>query len=225
MRAYVRSALALLLGGFVSATASAAPVTIALRTFEQSRPSGSGNTISGILPEEGLGEASGFSANASTQWQSPTGNGSVFGFRGNNWASGDYFAFQVSTLGMTDIALSFDQTRNSDTSPANFSIRYSIDGGSTFSILTSYAVPIGPWSSTTVSTASQFGPFALPAEVNNQPSLIIRLRASSAGTGTNNHTVDNVHITGIPEPSALGLLGVGAALLLRQRRKPTLAAG
>ena len=57
----------------------------------------------------------------------PAGNGSAHSFSSNVWAVGDYYQFQVSTLGQSQIGLVFDQT-SSSTGPGNFKVQYSTNG-------------------------------------------------------------------------------------------------
>jgi len=62
-----------------------------------------------VSPEIGSGSASGSHAGAAT-YSSPTGNGSAKSYSANAWAVNDYWQFQVSTVGYTNITLSYDQT-------------------------------------------------------------------------------------------------------------------
>src|SRR5690242_3123267 len=74
--------------------------TIATWTFETTAPA----TAGPFAPEVGAGAATGFHAGATT-YSSPAGNGSAKSFSSNTWAVGDYYQFQVSTLGQQDIAV------------------------------------------------------------------------------------------------------------------------
>ena len=59
----------------------------------------------------GTGNAGGTHASAAATWTTPTGNGSTDSFSVNNWSVGDYFQFEVSTVGFfTNIFVSFSQT-------------------------------------------------------------------------------------------------------------------
>ena len=47
------------------------------------------------------------------------GNGSPKSMSGNGWAVGDYWQFQSSTLGFSDIGISFDQISSSTGTPSS----------------------------------------------------------------------------------------------------------
>jgi hypothetical protein len=69
--------------------------TIAQWTFETTFGgiSGTGTSLTGILPEVGTGSASGVHAAAATIWSSPSDNGSAHSFSANTWAVGDYWKY------------------------------------------------------------------------------------------------------------------------------------
>lgn len=125
-----------------------AQTTIAKWTYETSQPTNTGATITGIVPEIGVGIASGMHADSSTVYSHPSGNGSVNSFSANRWAIGDYYQFQVATLGFSDIKLSWDQTRSS-TGPATWDLAYSIDGANFTVGLDNYTVPAISWANAT----------------------------------------------------------------------------
>ncbi|MFM8817164.1 MAG: hypothetical protein ACKOHI_04705, partial [Phycisphaerales bacterium] len=92
---------------------------------------------------------------AAATYTSPAGNGTQYAFSSNNWSPGDYYQVTLSTLGFTNLSISWDQARSS-TGPAAFRLLMSTDGGSNFSELLSYTVlqsggggAPGTWSSTT----------------------------------------------------------------------------
>jgi hypothetical protein len=97
--------------------------------FEDTSPliTGSGTSLSGIAPEFGSGTASAFHASPLTVWSSPVGNGSSHSFSADHWAVGDYWQFQISTIGLAPDFITYDQTRSS-TGPAQFKLSYSTDG-------------------------------------------------------------------------------------------------
>jgi hypothetical protein len=182
------------------------------------------------LAEGGIfgGSAFGAHAGAATDWSSPAGNGSIESFSVNTWASGDYWQFQTSSTGYTDITISWDQTRSS-TGPANFRLEYSTNGvvftqlGSNYVVLnntTSAGPPATtPWSTSGArQSAYTFGPIAGPAALDNKANIYFRLTCldSPAAGGTNR--VDNVLIEGVPEPMTLTLLGLGGLTILRRRK-------
>ena len=83
-------------------------------------------------------------ASAASQWINSGGNGSLTSLSGNNWAIGDYYQFQTSTLGFSAVYVSLDQT-GSNTGPRDFQFSYSLDGtnftnvGSVYSLSNSNA--------------------------------------------------------------------------------------
>lgn len=144
-------------------------------------------------------------------------------FNNNGGGNPKAFQFSVSTVGLTNLSLSYD-TRSS-IALITQTLSYSTDGGTTFSIVGTF-VP-----TTTFSTAS----FNLPAAVNNQTSVIFRIDLSGAGANKGEfNEFDNIQLKGIPEPSTVagGLLAVvglswhqrkrllGTAQFLRFSRKP-----
>src|SRR5690348_5791061 len=72
-------------------------------SFEAGSPSAIGtnfsNTISGIPADFGTGTASGFHASANTIWAPLGGNGSSYALNVGTWTAGDYFQFQINSLG------------------------------------------------------------------------------------------------------------------------------
>ena len=215
-------AITLLAAGVTSAFAQ---TTIAKWTFETSAPITAGS----FAPEIGLGLASGFHAGAST-YSSPAGNGSAHSFSSNTWAIGDYYQFQVSTAGYSNINVSWDQI-SSNTGPKDFSFLYSTDGVNFNSAISSYTVLANAtpntWSSTTpIPTSSYSFDFSGIPALNNQAAVYFRLRdfdAISANGGTvatgGTDRVDNFTISVIPEPSTYALLAglAGFAVVLWRR--------
>ncbi len=202
---------------FSSSTTSAG--LIASWTFETSTPADLNNSPShpAISANLGSGNASGVHASGATDWSTPAGNGSANSFSSNNWSIGDYYQFQVSSLGMENLAFSWDQTRSA-TGPDSFFLQYSTDGTS-FTDFFDYTVPVVAWSSTGPPQASsQFTQsFSAISALDNDSSVFFRLRATSApsnvAAGTNR--IDNISISGsqiasVPEPSTflLGLVGL-----------------
>ncbi len=197
---------------------------IAQWTFETSVPAATDSaTISGIVPEVGTGTGGGTHASATTDYTNPPGNGSAESFSSNAWALGDYYQFQVSTLTLTNISVSFDQTRSS-TGPGSFDLQYSTDG-SAFSLFQSYSVAEVTWSAGTPHPESSYS-FDLSSitAINNAPTVYFRLTATVAGSATNGtNRVDNVTISSVPEPQGMalavaGLLGLVVVMRGRMRR-------
>jgi hypothetical protein len=199
-------------------------------TFETSQPA----TAGPFSPEIGSGSASGFHVGAAV-YSSPVGNGSAHSFSSTVWAVGDYYQFEVSTLGYSDVTIAFDQA-SSNTGPGGYDLTYSTDGSS-FTYFTSYTVlanasPNTPWTSATYNSAYTFN-FSLTAvsALNNQSTVFLRLVdnstvSASGGTvgTTGTDRVDNfvVSATLIPEPTATALAMLGGLtcwVVLRRLRK------
>ena len=217
---------------FISMTASAA--VIAGWTITTAFPTGAGNVPTGVTYGVGAADQGEFVAQtsltsvhalAAATYTSPSGNGSQYAFSSNNWSIGDYYQASLSTLGYSDISISWDQCRSS-TGPATFELVMSTDGGANFTtLLASYAVlqsggggAPGTWSSTTYNSIYSLTQAASGAD--NQASVIFRFRSlSAAGANTGSNRIDNVFInsTPVPAPGAIALLGL-AGLIGRRRR-------
>ena len=214
---------------FLTSTASAG--LIANWTFETATPADLDNSPShpAISANSGSGNASGVHALAATDWSTPAGNGSANSFSSNNWSIGDYYQFQVSSLGMENLAFSWDQTRSS-TGPASFSLQYSTDGTS-FTNFFAYTVPVVAWSSTGSPQASSHftQSFSAISALDNDSSVFFRLTATSApsnvAAGTNR--IDNISISAVPEPSTflLGLVGMSVFGVRQWRRRISVPQG
>ena len=222
----------------VAATAvatSASAALVAGWTITTAFPTGAGNVPTGVTysvgaANDGLQTAgsvlrSVHSLDAAT-YTSPAGNGSQYSFSSNNWSIGDYYEARLSTLGYSDISISWDQTRSS-TGPASFELIMSTDGGANFTtLLASYTVlqsggggSPGTWSSTAYNPIYTLNQAAAAAD--NQADVIFRFRSLVvAGGGSGSNRVDNVMIYSgpIPAPGAIALLGVAGLAGLRRRR-------
>ncbi len=189
----------------------------------------------------GTGTVSASHAAATTAWSTPSGNGTAKSFSSTNWAVGDYYQFQVSTTGFTNINVGFMQT-SSNTGPSSFTLQYSTNG-TTFTDFITYSVPattatppqtIG-WAPTSYKAASTIY-FNLGGitTIENVPTVYFRLTDSSAvsinggtvataGTGrVDQFTVSQgfVDIAPVPEPGTVALVGLGlGAVLFGVRRK------
>jgi hypothetical protein len=208
-------AAALMVG---ASTVSAA--TIAGFTFETAPPADLSNsqTIGPLVADTGLGTASGFHNSATTDWTTPAGNGSANSLSSQEWTTGDYYQFTVSTLLYTGISIVFDQTR-SGTGPDDFKVQ--ADYGSGFQDVGSpYVVAQTSWSSGTPVVAS-YGPFNLPAAANGLLSLPIRLVVLETPALGGTNRVDNIVISGtlVPEPASIGMAvcGLLGVVVLRRR--------
>ncbi len=216
--------------------------TLADWTFETSQPGvvtlpaapGAGVAFSSFSPEIGSGTASALHTGAAT-YSSPAGNGSSHSFSVNTWAVGDYFQFQVNTVGFQNLTVSYDQT-SSGTGPGLFNFAYSTDGinfspfGSPYTVLAN-ATPNPVWNATTSSSLYTLTDnLSSIIALNNAPTVYFRVidaSTNSAAGGTvaagGTDRLDNFMVSAapVPEPTttALGILG-GLACLVAMRRRP-----
>jgi hypothetical protein len=198
-------------------------------TFETSLPA----TAGPFSPEIGAGSASGSHAGAAV-YSTPVGNGSSHSFSSTLWAVGDYYQFSVSTLGLGNVGISFDQS-SSNTGPGQFGLQYSTDG-TTFTPFSSYSVlanaaPNPLWNGTTSSSLyTSTVDFSSVTALNNDSTVYFRLvdastvsaNGGTVGTGGTDR-VDNFVVTAspVPEPTTLALSGIGglfSMLVLRRKR-------
>jgi len=205
--------------------------TIADWTFETSMPT----TAGPFSPEVGAGAATGSHVGGTAVYSHPAGNGSTNSFSANVWAVGDYYQFKVSTVGLSDISISYDQT-SSGTGPGQFQLEYSTDGLTFNNIGSAYTVQINgapnvAWSVSTYNSLYTFSDnLSSLVAVNNDATLYFRLAdasTASANGGTvgtaGTDRVDNfdVFVTPTPEPQSLfmvGGFGVLAWSFIRRRK-------
>ncbi|MEX2310316.1 MAG: hypothetical protein WD738_22300 [Pirellulales bacterium] len=206
---------AFLLAAWIAFSAAAVhAATIASWTFETIPPSSAGP----ISPDEGSGSGTAVHSTPNS-FSNPSGNGSPESWNSDSWAVGDYYQFQVSTLGKTGIVISWDQTRSSsgpgNASPSNqnFRLQYSTDG-TNFTNAVDYLVPVITWNNTTANTASMYSQdLSSVAALNNQANVYFRLTAILPPLNSGGQSrVDNVTVTGIPEPISLVLMLAVAAV-------------
>jgi hypothetical protein len=205
--------------------------------FESGGITGTGSSLSGIPAEFGTGTASAFHASPLTTWSSPVGNGSSHSWSADHWAVGDYWQFQISTIGMAPDFITYDQTR-STTGPAQFELSYSTDGVN-FSSFPSYTVLTNstsannsgtghsttPWNTSsyqTIFTLTNF-PGSITS-IQNAETVYFRVVCDSAPSSPDGTSqLDNFYIFSqpIPEPSAVSLFAVSCLLVryFQGRRK------
>jgi len=214
----------------LAVASSASATTIANWTFETTPPTkNSSATFGPLAADSGLGTASGLHASSATNWTSPVGDGSLQAWSSNHWGTGDYYQFQVSSVGLQDVVIDWDQT-GSSTSPTSFALEWSTDG-TTFNLFAPYSVTLALgtvsnpfWSSTTFYPQYHLhDDLSSIAALNNQPAIYLRLVSQSAATSVNGtDRLDNVSISGTPEPSSITLIALGcvslAAWAWRKRR-------
>ena len=142
-----------------------------------------------------------------TVYSTPAGNGSAHSFSSTAWSVGDYYQFQVSTLGAPNVALNWDQT-SSNTGPGNFILQYSTNGttftafGSQYTVLANNT-PNPLWSATTNHPEFNFTlDLSSITAINNQPNVYFRLvdnstNSAAGGTVASGGTgrVDNFTVT------------------------------
>lgn len=172
--------------------------------------------------------ASGAHASTGTDWSTPAGNGSTDSYNSNEWAVGDYWQFCTSTVGYSGITVQWDQV-SSNTGPRDFELQYNVNGGTYSTFGSTYVVRANnspSWSSGSGTGLDTFSAdLSSISALDNQGQICIRLVNTSTvsatgGTVATNGTnrVDNVIINGVPEPTTLALLGLGAIGLIRRRR-------
>jgi len=208
---------------------------IARWTFETSPPGPVNNstTFGPISADEGMGTASGVHTSGGTDWIAQVGNGSATSMSANMWNVGDYFQFRVSTVGWSDIRLSWDQTSSSD-GPRHFVLQYSTDGTTFTQFGSQYTVqqnlfPNSWNASTHLSAYSHSVDLSSVTAVNNAPDVYFRLVDNSTTSADGNIVgpggttrIDN--FTVVPEAHhyalfcALGLIGIAAGKEIRRRQ-------
>jgi len=195
-------------------------VTIAKWTFETSQPGvvtlpaipGPGVFLTNVVAEVGSGTAAGWHSGFGTPtYSSPAGNGSSHSFSANGWTNnpGDFYQFAVSTLGYTNIVVTFDSV-SSATGPRDFYFAYSTDGINFTQFGGIYTNGNSPvWSSGSVNPAySHTNDLSSVTGLTNQPVVYFRLvdastnASNGSGVGTaGTSRVDNFTVTGTSYPN------------------------
>ncbi len=147
-------------------------------------------TVGNIAADIGSGVATGVHASASSVWSAPSGNGSPNSWSVNHWAVGDYFQFQVSTLGVAGIQIAWDQN-GSATGPRDFVLQYSTNGTSFTQFGSAYSLPspVHTWSNSAFDAACHFtANLSSVTALDNVSSVYFRLVDNST-TSINGGTV------------------------------------
>lgn len=219
----------------IANTGVSSAAIIAQWTYEVNTPADIANNGTGptVPADVGVGTGTAMHVAAATDWSTPAGNGSANSLSANEWAVGDYFQFEVSTLGLENITLAWDQT-GSNTGPGRFDLEYRVGNTGPFTVgLDDYTVVNGSWNATTptlIPTSYALDLSAITA-LNNQAVVQFRITmanttsisgATVAAGGTGR--VDNFTVNGvppIPEPSTIALSTLAGLGLLgyRLRRK------
>jgi hypothetical protein len=135
------------------------------------------------------------------------------------WSVGDYYQFTANSTGLSDIAITWDETR-SGTGPASFEVQYTTDGSTYQAIppvlVPAYVVPSITWSASTpdaTGTTSFTRILQTIPGLNNNATIGFRLVATSAPTSAaGTGRVDNFRIlSDVPEPCSLLLVLCGMA--------------
>ncbi len=199
-------------------------------TFETSQPTTAGPLTPEITSGGPTASATAFHSTPPAVYSSPEGNGSGHSwdsFATTTWAVGDYYQFSTTTLGNTDFSISWDQVSRAAAAPfgagpAEFTLQYSLDGG-TFADIMNYTVlpnsGANLWNtSTPVGTTSYTGSITGVSATTIAFRLLDRSTVG-AGGGTvglkGDSRVDNVVINGttaVPETSAFWLGSMVASL-------------
>ena len=78
--------------------------------------------------------------------------------------------------------------------------------------------PVSPESFSVNKTNWALTTIDLPSEINGMNNVRIELKFSDFVDVNDDLHIDNIQLTGVPEPASLSLLTLGAALLIRRRR-------
>lgn len=230
---------ALLVSCFVLTLAlTAQSQVISQWTFEVNTPADVTDSSNGptTAVDVGNGSSTGFHADALSDWTTPQGNGSANSFSANRWGIGDYFQFSLSTVGSSNIFVTFSQF-SSSTGPQTFSLQYSTTGaGGAFNSAGSYTVgSVSYTGSSYDSTSVRTFDLSLVTGLNSNPDVVFRLVSSAVGTAAGSSRVDDFFVSAnapeydprfvpVPEPATYMLFGTGFLVCVQQFRRRRTAA-
>lgn len=192
-------------------------------------PDSNGQSAGPFNPDFGLGFAGAFHATVGTAYTTPQGNGSANAFSSNNWLSGDYYQFTISTVGFSNLFVTLAMGA-SGSGPTMFQLQYSADAGAHFSPFGSAISPSSTTSWTSTYHASFVSTFDLSGIValNNNANAVFRLVAMDAGSTTvGTARVDDFILSSggaitVPEPHVAWMLwlagGMGIGMVMVRRR-------
>jgi PKD repeat protein len=169
-----------------------------------------GTSVGNIAADISSGVATGFHASALSAWTDVSGNGSPQSWSVNHWGVGDFFQFQVNTLGIGSIHLAWDQV-SSSTGPRDFLLQWSTNG-TTFTTITAYSVNANvsnivrlAWNFNVYEPADHYtANLSTNTAIENQSAVYFRIvdnSTVSAGGGnvgvTGTDRVDNFLVSGV----------------------------
>ncbi len=134
--------------------------------------------------------------------------GRALGWSGGVDSGTDFWELTLSTLGWYSLTMRY-QERATSTGPSSYDLSYRIGAGTWV-----------PWQTVNTTRDSNWYQlnFNLPSVLENQASITIRAAGFTGGSGSGTYRMDNLHISGIPEPSTLRLVPVVGAVGLFRRR-------
>jgi hypothetical protein len=236
---------------FTLAAASAKATTIAQWTFDTAASTNAinsslspGANVAGpsVPADVGSGTANGLHA-AATAYSTPAGDldptiaasdpgataanssPSTHAWSSTQWQVGDYYQFQVSTLGLTGVQVEWDQA-GSNTGPGQFGLQWSTNGTTFTSIGGTHTVPLSTWNTTTSQAASLQSQSSFAGAVDNAATVTFRvvdLSTVSVNLGTvatgGTDRIDNFTVIAVPEPSTVAMIGAGVLGMFAIRRR------
>ena len=131
------------------------------------------------------------------------------------WASGvndgnQEWVLSIDLTGYQDLSIRWDY-RSTSSGPNSAVLDYKVGSGN-WTTLENLSITQGTAYHSYSKNLSSI------SAIENQSSVQFRLSGFSGGSGSGTYRVDNLEVTGIPEPAAIGLIGmVGVGLLFVRR--------